>query len=249
VNIVAFERGLEARIAALAADLACRRYRPDALRRVTIPKPAGGARELAIPTVRDRVAQTAVAQWLGARLDPAMDEGSFGYRPRRSVDLALAALRRAHHAGLCWTLDADIRAFFDETPHRLLMSDLRACEGDVRVIEVVELWLQSFGAKGRGLSQGAPISPVLANMFLDPVDRAFAKRGMSLVRYADDFVVSVATQARARSAWRLAGRLLARRGLRLNLAKTGIRAPGEAFVFLGEVVQAPRKARRPCSRA
>ncbi len=240
VSLEDFAADLERRLAQLAGQLAAGRYRPGPLRRAAIRKPGGGKRFLAIPTVRDRVAQSAAASWLTARLDGRMSEASFAYRPGRSVDLAVAALERAWRGGDVWTMDADIRRFFDRTPHRRLLSELRGWVGDEpRLLAVVRLWLRGFGRFGRGLAQGSPISPVLANLYLDPFDRAFEACGLPLVRYADDFVVMAASEAEAREARRLAADLLTARGLRLHGAKTAIRAPGEAFVFLGRTVWAP----------
>ncbi|HZK98957.1 MAG TPA: reverse transcriptase domain-containing protein, partial [Caulobacteraceae bacterium] len=251
VRLEVFERRLRANLDRLAAELECGGYRPGDLRRVTIARPDGGARELAIPDVRDRVVQTAVATHLCGRLDPRFAEGSFGYRPCRSVDDAVAALRRWQGQGRLWTFDADIRDFFGEVRHDVLLADLAARIGrDPRLMQVIPVWLAGFGRKGRGLAQGSPISPILANLYLDPLDRAFGQRGAPIVRYADDFVVPAVSRGEARAARGIAVAALARRGLRLNPAKTTIRAPGEAFIFLGRIVRAPAvppPARpRPC---
>lgn len=243
VRIDVFERRLHANLTRLAAELENGGYRPGELRPVAIAKPDGGARLLAIPDVRDRVVQASVATHLCGRFDPGFAEGSFGYRPCRGVDDALAALRAAHARGLAWTFDADIRDFFGEVRHDVLMRELSKRIGeDPRLMSIIGLWLRGFGRAGRGLAQGSPLSPILANLYLDPLDRAFEAHGMPIVRYADDFVVPAASRARARAARALAATALARRGLRLNPAKTTLRPPREAFIFLGRIVRAPAEA-------
>jgi CRISPR-associated protein Cas1 len=235
VKLPAFERGLDRRLRGLADDLVTGLYLPGGLRRAPIAKPYGGLRWLAIPDIRDRIVQCAVAQHLSHRIDPAMSASSFGYRPRRGVQTALAALRRARAAGLTWTLDADIKSFFDEAPHARVLECLAMWIPDEpRLISLIALWLSGFGRGGRGLAQGSPVSPILANLLLDPLDRALEGAGLPCVRYADDFVVPTATEAEARSALRLSQAVLAELGLRLNPDKTFIRRPGERFVFLGE---------------
>jgi CRISPR-associated protein Cas1 len=244
VGLEAFARGLDRRLCSLAADLESGAYRPGGLRRVAIPKATGvGVRVLAIPDIRDRIAQTAAAAHLSHRLDARMAAGSFGYRPGRGVETAIAALRAAHRAGRVWSLDADIQAFFDEAPHRKIEAELRRWIGDEpRLRAVIRLWLRSFGEQGRGLAQGSPISPILANLLLDPLDRAFERRQWPAIRYADDLVVPVSSERQALAARAEAATVLRARGLRLNPDKTFIRAPGERFEFLGVDIRAPKVA-------
>jgi CRISPR-associated protein Cas1 len=240
IGLEVFARGLDRRLRELSAELASGDYRPGGLRRVEIPKASGGIRVLAIPDIRDRVAQTAAATHLSRQIDDRMAAGSFGYRPGRGVETAIAALRTAHRAGRVWSLDADIRCFFDEAPHRKIEAELRRWIGDQpRLRAVIALWLKSFGDRGRGLAQGSPISPILANLLLDPLDRAFERRLAPAIRYADDFLVPVASERQARAARDAAAALLRARGLRLNPDKTFIRAPGERFEFLGVAIRAP----------
>jgi CRISPR-associated protein Cas1 len=230
----AFARDLGPRLQALARALGEGSYRPGPLRSFPIEKPGGGIRLLRIPCIADRVAQTAAAALLSAAFDARMSARSFGYRPARSVPLALSALRRAA-SGRPWTLDADIAKFFDRVPHEALLDDLAIWTGDARLVRLVALWLKGFGGR-RGLAQGAPVSPVLANLFLHPLDEALARAGFAHVRYADDFVVlarSAKGAARARS---IAAAALARRGLDLSPGKTRIVPPGAPFTFLGETL-------------
>jgi CRISPR-associated protein Cas1 len=235
-----FAARVETELTTLASELAAGGYRPHPLRPAMIPKPDGGRRRLLIPTVRDRVAQTAAASWLTRTLDPSFSNGSFAYRPRRGVADALTALEAAWAQGDAWTLDADIHRFFDEVPHVLLRVDLRRRLPEHRRLRaVLNRWIAGFGRFGRGLAQGSPVSPVLANLFLDPLDRTFETCGAPLIRYADDFVAPLASEEEGRQAMALAGAALRRRGLRLAPAKTALRAPGEAFVFLGRTMSAP----------
>lgn len=235
-DIATFAIDAGPRLRQLARCLETGAYRPGQLLRVRIRKPSGGQRLLAIPTVTDRVVQTSVAFALSGALDARMSAGSFGYRAGRGVDDALSAFRLARRRGRLWTLDADIRAFFDQVPHAQLMNELSIWLEDPRLLRLVADWLKGFGGRGRGLAQGSPISPVLSNLYLHPLDRGLERRGYAILRYADDFVVPVMRRADALAARDLAGGLLRERGLRLNAGKTHIRSPSEAFVFLGETI-------------
>jgi CRISPR-associated protein Cas1 len=173
-----------------------------------------------------------------------MSPTSYGYRPARSAEQALASLRRSLAYGRPWALDADIRCFFDEAPHALAMSAAACCIDDALVLHSIAGWLAGFGS-GRGLAQGSPLSPVLANLCLHPLDVAFARAGFQAVRYADDFVVPAATEAQAFAALDIAVRSLASLGMALNPHKTAIRQPGEPFVFLGQEVNGAPSVPRP----
>jgi CRISPR-associated protein Cas1 len=240
VTVTEFQRRIDVRLAALARDLRSGAYRPGPLRRVRIAKPDGGERVLAIPNVRDRIAQAAVARLLSRRLDGRMAHGSFGYRPERGVADAIAALDEARRGGRGWTLDADIRAFFDEASHALLMSDLSIWIEEGDLLRLIGRWLDGFSPTGRGLAQGSPISPVLANLYLHPLDREMERLGHRLIRYADDFVVPARTREAAVAARGDAAAILHRRQLALHPAKTGVRAPHERFVFLGQTLSPVR---------
>jgi CRISPR-associated protein Cas1 len=238
VTVGQFARRARTRLGQLALELAQDTYRPGALRSVAVAKPSGGVRVLRIPNVRDRIAQSAVGAFLTRRADRWMSPTSYGYRPGRSVEQALAAVRLAVRDGRPWLLDADIRAFFDEAPHALAMSALTCCLDDERVLRVVAGWLAGFGP-GRGLAQGSPLSPVLANLCLHPLDAALAKRGFQAIRYADDFVVPARSHAHAVEALQISAQALASLGMALNPSKTALRRPGEPFIFLGETLAAP----------
>lgn len=230
-----FSRDLDARIAALGNSLRRDTYRPGLLRRVRMVRPDGKVRLLRIPGLADRVVQAACQKLLSERLDARMSRDSFAYRPARSVGQALARLK-ALAPGNAWALDADIAAFFDRVPHARLLDELAIWIGDARVLRLVALWLSGFGG-GRGLAQGAPISPVLANLYLHPLDTAFARRRIAFVRYADDFVALAPSRKAAVAAKGMAEAVLKRRGLALSPGKTRIVCLRAGLRFLGEDLQ------------
>ena len=243
VTLAEFERALDRNLAALAAELREGRYQPGRLRRAVIPKPDGRKRTLAIPGIRDRVAQTAALIVIGPTLDPRLSAASFAYRPGRGVADAIAAVQAAFAAGQVWTLDADVTRYFDRVPHRRLLEELSIWLDDESLVGLLALWLRSFSRFGRGIAQGSPISPLLANLFLHPLDRLAAAAGCTMVRYADDFVVLGRSEGELRKAQAMIATVLKRRGLSLNALKTRIVPPGEEFVFLGQRLRAPAPSR------
>ena len=238
-TIEAFEEKLDDRLDVLRDGLLHGRYRPSRIRRAWIPKADGSKRWLAIPSVIDRVAQTAALLVLQNDIDRRMSEGSWAYRSGRGVPQALAAVRRGLGNGLVWVVDADIESYFDRVPHDRLMGELAIWIDDERLLHLFRLWLRSFSRWGVGIAQGSPISPLLANVYLHPVDRLMAAEGFQLIRYADDFLVLARTKRRAEQGRRLVERLLRSRRLRLNLVKTRIAAPGETLNFLGAELTIP----------
>lgn len=233
VTIAHLAPQIERSLQALSKALLAERYRPRRVRRLFIPKPSGGWRPLSIPAVIDRVAQTAAMLALDPDIDHRMSEASLAYRAGRGVREAIQAVQDARSAGLAWTVDADIKSYFDSIWHRQLMIDLAIWIDDERILRLLLRWLKTFAWRGRGVAQGAPISPLLANIYLHPVDRLMATMGYRMVRYADDFVILAASSKEADRAWRDVERLLRGRGLALNRAKTRIVPPGEEVTFLG----------------
>lgn len=238
VTIAELAPAIEGSLEALSAALLAETYKPMKIRRAFIRKANGGKRPLSIPAVIDRVAQTAAMLALEPEMDARMSETSLAYRVGRGPPQAIKAVEVAFAEGLTWTLDCDIKSYFDTIWHRQLMTDLAIWIDDERILRLLLKWLRTFGWRGRGVAQGAPISPLLANLYLHPFDRLMAMNGWRMVRYADDFVVLAASEKEAAKAQKDVERFLRGRGLELNRDKTRLVPPREDLVFLGQTVRA-----------
>lgn len=235
VSIADFERRLAREIPALVEELILGTYVPRRARGARIPKDGGGFRDLTIPAVRDRVVQSAAAALLMDGLDPEWEDSSFGYRRGRSVEMAVRMVDKHRRDGLRWVVDADIRSYFDSVPHDRLIRRLQDHVDDGPFVDLISLWLEAYGEAGRGLPQGSPVSPVLANLYLDVLDEAIEDRKTKIVRYADDFVILTLDAAAAEAARDKAARLLQREGLELHPDKTRIVPFDRGFRFLGRL--------------
>lgn len=213
----------------LREELLAGTYQPQAVRRQQIPKSGGGVRELGIPIVLDRFIQQALLQALQPRLDPSFSSHSYGFRPGRSAHAAVKAARDYVQSGRRYVVDVDLEKFFDRVNHDVLMSRLARRIADRRVLGLIRRYLEAgVMANGvvmdrhEGTPQGGPLSPLLANVLLDEVDKELERRGHAFVRYADDCNVYVHSRRAGERAMELLRRLFTRLRLCVNEAKSAV---------------------------
>jgi len=260
VTVGRFEARLDEELDRLYGSLRDGTYRPQAIRRAWIPKPGSRERRpLGIPTVRDRVVQTALRNVLEPVFERDFAEHSYGFRPNRGAKDALRRVDGLLRAGTTWVVDADLRSYFDTIPRDRLLARVRTRVTDGSVLALVEAFLRQGVLDGMeswtptaGTPQGAVISPLLSNLYLDPLDHAMAERGFEMTRYADDFVVQCRSEAEAREALAAVEAWTAQAGLTLHPAKTRIAdaaRQGGGFDFLGYHFEAGRRWPRTKSLA
>lgn len=245
VSIEQFERDLELRFDALQRTLRERSYKPSAIRQVLIPKPDSlEKRALGVPTVRDRVVQRAVQNVIEPIFEKQFSDRSFGYRPGLSAKHAVARVEQLLREGRVWTVEVDLASFFDNIPHDKLMERIRERVIDGRVLDVIEATLKTAikrtdgtreERRQRGISQGGPLSPLLANIYLNPLDHWMRERGYEMTRYADDMVVQCGSEEEARAAKTELEKWCAQAQLPINTGKTRVvqTQAEEGFDFVG----------------
>ena len=242
-TIADFQHQAVRRLRALSTGLKEGRYRPGELRILQVPKKNGEKRPLAIPSIKDRIVQTACAQVLSPILDPQFDDGSFGYRPGRSVMMAVRAVEKWRKRGFTHVVEADIVRCFERIAHHPLLDrlaqGLKGRVGADDVVDLVALWLEHAGlaldTPGIGLPQGSPLSSLLSNLYLDMFDDALDAKGVACVRFADDFVLLCRSAEAARRALAHSDDILRQHGLELRSDKTGIVDFDRGFAFLGHL--------------
>lgn len=242
-SIKMFARDLEANLEKLSRTLQDGTYRPQAVRRVHIDKPGSKEkRPLGIPTVRDRVVQASLRQVIEPIFERDFAPRSHGFRPGRGCPDALDEVERLLQDGCTFVVDADLRQFFDTIPHEQLMERVKAKVSDGRVLALIESFLNQTILEDlkewtptQGTPQGAVLSPLLANIYLDPLDHLMAESGFEMVRYADDFVILCRSREEAERALEKVREWTAQAGLTLHPVKTKITdvSAGEGFDFLG----------------
>lgn len=239
-SIAESQAHLEVHWPQIEAKLRAGQYVPSPVKGVMIPKADGGERRLGIPTVQDRIIQQAIQQVLQPKFDGSFSPFSYGYRPYLSAHQAIEQAQCFVQSGKDWIVDIDISAFFDNVNHDILMHRIEQTIKDRRVLGLIRTYLKTpiylngqIQKRHKGVPQGSPLSPLLANIYLDKLDKELEQRGLSFCRYADDVVIFVSSERSAKrvlesiSAW-----IEKHLKLRVNSTKSGTGRPWESQ-FLG----------------
>lgn len=242
-SIQDYERHLESNLKRLSKRLEEDNYEPSAVRRTWIPKPGRAEkRPLGIPTVEDRIVQAALGQVIEPIFEHEFAPHSYGFRPGRGCKDALRRVDRFIKQGHKWVVDADLKGYFDTIPHRQLMERVAEKISDGRILDLIESFLKQPVVDGedteyphKGTPQGGVISPLLANIYLDPLDHHMSEMGFEMIRYADDFVIVCRDKREASEALREVRRWVEEAELMLHPDKTHVVEADseEGFTFLG----------------
>lgn len=243
MSVEIFAANAERYLAELSQASRSGSYEPQAIRRVTIPKAGGGERPLGIPTVKDRIAQTALKFVIEPVFEREFLDSSYGFRPQRGCKEALREVQRHLNAGRVWVVDADLKSYFDTISHEMLMDKLKRRIADGKVLQLIDHYLQQDivsqaerWTPTMGTPQGAVISPLLANVYLHDLDMEMANADYTMVRYADDFVVLCESQEQAQAALARISEWVQVHQLTLHPDKTHVgncQKRGQGFEFLG----------------
>jgi RNA-directed DNA polymerase len=239
-----FEKRLDENLEKLSEELGTQKYRPRPIRRAYIDKPGSKEkRPLGIPSVRDRVVQTALKMVIEPIFEHMFMSNSYGFRPRKGCKDALRRVEGLLCEGYTWVVDTDLKSYFDSIPHNRLMEVVEKYIADSRVLGLIEGFLKQeiledlqLWTPERGAPQGAVISPLLSNIYLHTVDKAMETAGYEMVRYADDFIILCKSRQEAESALAFANELIRELELILHAGKTSLVdscQPGKGFDFLG----------------
>lgn len=241
------EKDMVLHLLELVDELRGGRYRPAPLRQFTIEKGDGKQRVLSALSLRDKLIQRAVLGVLEPIGEQLFHNDSYGYRPRRNVEMAHRRACERIQCGLPWLVDADIAKFFDNIPHRPLQKTLKQYIPDRELLALIDLWLAegasalSFLGTRRGVAQGAVISPMLCNFYLHDLDMALAGKNIPFVRVADDFLLFAPDERRANEALKFVDQKLKTMGLELHPDKTHVARSHRGLIFLGLPLPTPQE--------
>jgi len=241
ITIDRYEKDVEANLQRVSEQLRTGTYQPKAIRRAYLPKAEGQMRPLGIPTVQDRIVQGAVRHVIEPVFEKEFAPHSYGFRPGKGCKDALRRLDELLKSGWRYVVDADLKSYFDTIPHQRLMQELSRRVADGRVLSLIEAFLEANimdsvdqWTPTAGAPQGAVLSPLLSNIYLNPLDHLMADKGYEMVRYADDFVILCRSEQDAEAALELVKQWTAQAGLSLHPHKTRrIDTATEGFEFLG----------------
>lgn len=245
VTVTGYGKRLEVNLAKLHDQLVTGTYRPSRIRRTYIPKPGGSEkRPLGIPTVQDRIVQTALRHVIEPIFEQTFAGNSYGFRPGRGCKDALRQVTKLLDSGYVYIVDADLRQCFDRIPHRRLLDRVKQRVADRRVLKLIQSFLKQeildegsvLYPENEGTPQGATLSPLLCNIYLNPLDHDMEKADKEMVRYADDLIIACKTREEAEATLEMLREWTQANGLELHPEKTRIaemNQPGEYFDFLG----------------